>query len=149
MTRLVMNVEWDASRMDFYADSAVELSVVRHHPGDAWLEKPEVAVGVGHVRAQLGDTLVGHKDDDSRLGTGYGPKKQPSRPVLRAVGDGHGQIPRVVMTIDVQGCWQFFADTEIEVYGVADYLPDDRVYQETVEVDAGQVRRLLREGDTA
>lgn len=149
MTRLVMNVEWDASRMDFYADTAVDLSVVRHHLGDARLETPAVVIGVAHVRAQLGDTLVGHKDDDSRLGTGYGPKKQPSRTVLRAVGDGHGQIPRVVMTIDAQGCWQFFADIEVAVYGVADYLLDDRVYQEVVEVDAEKVRLLLREGEAA
>lgn len=146
MTRLVMNVEWDASRMDFYADTAVDLSIVRDHLGDTWLETPEILIGVAHVRAQLGDTLVGHKDDDSLLGTGYGPKKQPSRPVLRAVDDEHGQIPRVVMTIDAQGCWQFFSDIDVEVFGVADYLADDRVYHEVVEVNAEKVRLLLREG---
>jgi hypothetical protein len=149
MNRIVMNVEFDASRMDFYADTPVILSVVRDHRGDAWLETPEVVVGVSYVRAQLGDTQVGHKDDDSVLGTGSGPKKQPSRPKLRAVDDGYGQIPRVVMTIDPQGCWQFFADTNIEVYGVADYLPDDRVYQEVVEIGAERVRLLLREGEMA
>ena len=42
-------------------------------------------IGVEHVQDILQDDPIGHKHDQTKLGSGYGPRKPPSRPTIKLV----------------------------------------------------------------
>ncbi len=57
--------------------------VAEHFPLDRVCELLNTKViGVEHVRQTLGDSPIGHNDDDTRFGIGCEPRKPPPRPPL-------------------------------------------------------------------
>ena len=53
---------------------------------------------------------------------------------------------RVVIKMDADGGFEIFSDEPIEVYGVCDHIPEDRVYQLTkvVHIGVDKVQAQLR-----
>ena len=57
--------------------------VSEHYPHDRVCELLNtLVIGVENVHQTLGDSPVGHINDDTCFGYGYGPRKPPPRPPL-------------------------------------------------------------------
>jgi hypothetical protein len=84
MNRVVINM--DAQGLfTVYSDEPIELFCVSDHTPADRVYQMQVEIGVEKVRAQLRTDPVGHINDSNKLGTGYGPRKPPSKRKLEVV----------------------------------------------------------------
>jgi hypothetical protein len=85
MNRIVINMDAQGG-FEVFSDEPIEVFVVCDHcPNDRVYQMTTVEVGVEKVRAQLRADPVGHTNDSQTLGSGYGPRKPPSRRKLEVV----------------------------------------------------------------
>lgn len=84
MNRVVMNMD-EQGFWTIFSDEPIEFFVVNDHFHSDRVYQMEIEVGVEKVRSQLRDDPVGHANDDTLLGAGYGPRKGPSKRKLEVV----------------------------------------------------------------
>ena len=84
MNRIVLNMDAQGG-FTVYSDEPIELFVVCDHAPNDRVYQMDAEIGVEKVQQQLRTDPVGHKHDSNVLGSGHGPRKQPSRRKLEVV----------------------------------------------------------------